>query len=227
MVPMKIFAGQESTYGHREWTCGHRGRSGGWTETGALTYRHHREWSRQWEAAIKRRGLSAVLCGDLDGWDSGGAGRKVQDREDGVGVCSLLSDFVTPCAVACQATLPMQFSRQEYCSGLPFPATEDLPYPGIKPMSSCIGRRILYGCTTWDIRVCVCVCVCVCIWFQFITTKKRTQHYKAIILLFLKIKKKKEIWIQVGLPDKIQDASWCWISANNEYFFRLPWWPKQ
>ena len=29
----------------------------------------------------------------------------------------------------------MGFSRQEYWSGLPFPSTEDLPDPGIKPTS--------------------------------------------------------------------------------------------
>ena len=34
--------------------------------------------------------------------------------------------FVTP---------SMGFSRQEYWSGLPFPSPEDLPDPGIEPMS--------------------------------------------------------------------------------------------
>ena len=31
-----------------------------------------------------------------------------------------------------QASLFMEFSRQECCSGLPFPTPGDLPYPGIK-----------------------------------------------------------------------------------------------
>ena len=35
----------------------------------------------------------------------------------------------------CQASLPMEFSRQEYWSGLPFPSPEDLPDPGIEPRS--------------------------------------------------------------------------------------------
>ena len=30
-------------------------------------------------------------------------------------------------------SLPMEFSRQEYWSGLPFPSPRYLPYPGIKP----------------------------------------------------------------------------------------------
>ena len=29
----------------------------------------------------------------------------------------------------------MEFSRQEYCSGLPFPSPGDLPDPGIEPRS--------------------------------------------------------------------------------------------
>ena len=34
-----------------------------------------------------------------------------------------------------QALLSMEFSRQEYWSGLPFSSPEDLPNPGIEPMS--------------------------------------------------------------------------------------------
>ena len=41
--------------------------------------------------------------------------------------------FVAPWTVASQAPLPMEFSRQEYWSGLPFPPPGDLPNPGIKP----------------------------------------------------------------------------------------------
>ena len=40
--------------------------------------------------------------------------------------------FVAPWTVACQAFLPMEFSKQEYWSGLPFPTLEDLPDPGIE-----------------------------------------------------------------------------------------------
>ena len=32
--------------------------------------------------------------------------------------------------------LSMEFSRQEYWSGWPFPPPEDLPNPGVKPRSS-------------------------------------------------------------------------------------------
>ena len=43
--------------------------------------------------------------------------------------------FATPWTVAYEAPLSIEFSRQEYWSGLPFPSPGDLPYPGIKPGS--------------------------------------------------------------------------------------------
>ena len=48
--------------------------------------------------------------------------------------------FVIQWTVAYQAPLSMEFSRQEYCSGLPFPSPGDLPDPGIEPRSPA-GRR--------------------------------------------------------------------------------------
>ena len=38
-------------------------------------------------------------------------------------------------AQLCQAAKPMEFSRQEYWSGLPFLPPVDLPDPGMKPSS--------------------------------------------------------------------------------------------
>ena len=40
-----------------------------------------------------------------------------------------------------QAPPSMGFSRQEYWSGLPFPSPQDLPNPGIKPMSPALAGR--------------------------------------------------------------------------------------
>ena len=42
---------------------------------------------------------------------------------------------MTPWTVGCQAPLSIEFSRQEYWSGLPFPSAGDLPDPGIQLMS--------------------------------------------------------------------------------------------
>ena len=43
--------------------------------------------------------------------------------------------FETPWNVARQAPLSIEFPRQEYWSGLPFPTAGDLPNPGFKPTS--------------------------------------------------------------------------------------------
>ena len=43
--------------------------------------------------------------------------------------------FATPWTVAHQAPLSIEFSRQEYWSGLPFLPLGDIPDPGIEPRS--------------------------------------------------------------------------------------------
>ena len=51
-------------------------------------------------------------------------------------LCSVLSNcFATQRSVAHKPPLSMEFSRQEYWTGLPFPTPGDLPDPRIKPMS--------------------------------------------------------------------------------------------
>jgi len=50
-------------------------------------------------------------------------------------VSEVASNSETPWTVAHQAPPSMEFSRQEYWSGLPFPSPGDLPNPGIKPRS--------------------------------------------------------------------------------------------
>ena len=47
--------------------------------------------------------------------------------------CVLL--FATPWTVAYEIPPSMEFSRQEYWSGLPFPSPGSLPHPGIEPGS--------------------------------------------------------------------------------------------
>ena len=78
-------------------------------------------------------------------------------RLKGVWVLSLFSCvqlFVTTWCVALQASLSMEFSRQEYRSGLPFPPPGDLPNPGIKPVSLtspalALSSRFFTTSTTW------------------------------------------------------------------------------
>ena len=93
--------------------------------------------------------------------------------------------------MSCQAPLSMEFSRQEYWSGLPFPSPGDLPNPGIEPGSPALQADSLptestsgkpRACTCFSLlnggdpmirqvtcsrhkrcNTCVCVCVCMCV----------------------------------------------------------------
>ena len=55
-----------------------------------------------------------------------------------------LRTFVILGTVACQAPLSMDFSKQEYWSGFPFPSPGDLPNPETEPGSP-HSRQILYN----------------------------------------------------------------------------------
>ena len=46
--------------------------------------------------------------------------------------------LVTPWTVAHRAPLSMEFSRQEYWNGYPFPSQGDLPNPGMELLSTCL-----------------------------------------------------------------------------------------
>ena len=59
----------------------------------------------------------------------------------------------SPWIVACQAPLSMEFSKQEYCSGFPYPPPENLPDPGIEPislMSPALASGIFTRSTAWE-----------------------------------------------------------------------------
>ena len=67
-----------------------------------------------------------------------------------VPVLSHIQLFATPWTVTQQAPISMEFSRQEYWSGLPFPSPGDVPDPETEPTSciSCVGRQIPYHWAT-------------------------------------------------------------------------------
>ena len=61
--------------------------------------------------------------------------------------------FVNSGTVAYQAPLSMEFFKQEYWSGLPFPTPGDLPDPGIEPRNRTQVSRIVGKCfTVWATR---------------------------------------------------------------------------
>ena len=53
----------------------------------------------------------------------------------------------------CHAPLSMEFSRQEYWIGLPFPAPEDLPDPGTEPMFPTLAGRFFTSASPGKQRV--------------------------------------------------------------------------
>ena len=64
--------------------------------------------------------------------------------------------FVAPQAAACQAPLPMKFSRQEYWFGVSFPTPGDLLDPGIEPLSlasPASACRSFTNSATWEAPV--------------------------------------------------------------------------
>ena len=63
--------------------------------------------------------------------------------------------------VAHQAPLSMGFSRQEYCSGLPFLPPEDLPNPGIEPASTAfpaLAGRFFTTAAAKSLQSCLTLC---------------------------------------------------------------------
>ena len=64
-------------------------------------------------------------------------------------VLSRVPLFATPRTVTHQGPLSMEFSREEYWSGLPLPTLGDLPDQRIEP-KSLSSRQILHHCEIWE-----------------------------------------------------------------------------
>ena len=69
---------------------------------------------------------------------------------------SCIQLFATSRTVVHQVPLSMEFSKQEYWSGLPFPTPGDLSNPGIEPMSPAspaLAGRFITSCATWEAQL--------------------------------------------------------------------------
>ena len=76
---------------------------------------------------------------------------------------------VTLWTTAHQSPLSMEFSRQEYCSGLPFPPPGDLPDPGIELVSlvsPAWAGRFFTASATWEAQK-TSTGVLIILFFQF------------------------------------------------------------
>ena len=61
-----------------------------------------------------------------------------------LGSCQVVSDSLWPHRLACQVPLSLEFPRQEYWSGLPFPTPGDFPDRGIEPTSPALAGTLFY-----------------------------------------------------------------------------------
>ena len=90
--------------------------------------------------------------------------------------CAQLCPTICNPMDSCQAPLFMEFSRQEYWSGLPCPSPGDLPAPGNESVPPTLQVDSLLAEPSgkpkegggkirqeWNSGICVCVCVCVCV----------------------------------------------------------------
>ena len=85
----------------------------------------------------------------------------------------------------------MEFSRQEFWSGLPFPTPGDLPDSGIKPTyltSRALAGIFLYhqhslGSPALCIYTNICICMCVCLFFHIKSTLSAHQLFHLCLLL--------------------------------------------
>ena len=72
----------------------------------------------------------------------------------------------------------MEFSRQEYWNGLPFPSPGDLPDPGIKPeslTSPAPAGRLCTSSATWEAPS---------VHVYVLMSHKDTSHIELLLLLF-------------------------------------------
>ena len=89
-------------------------------------------YSSKKQGKRKMKSSMCSICLITSGWRK--ASRHLYgERRSEVKSLSLVWLFATPWTVAYKAPLSMEFSRQEYWSGLPFPSPGDHPDPGIEP----------------------------------------------------------------------------------------------
>ena len=87
----------------------------------------------------------------------------MDESEVKVKLLSRVRLFETPWTVACHAPLSMEFSRQEYWSGVPIPG--DLPNPGIQPVSlasPALAGGFFTTSTTWEALPFLILLACAC-----------------------------------------------------------------
>ena len=125
--------------------------------------------------------------------------------------------FVTPWTIVYQASLSMEFSRQEYWSELPFPSPGDLPDPGIKPGSP-VSPASAGGFFTTELPGKTQKPALYFLNFQI--AKVRSFKMEVILGKSTRKKKKKEIW-RWGFNSWLLLSLVVWIWASCQSFLNL------
>ena len=158
---------------------------------------------------------------------------------------------MTPWTVASQAPLSMEFSRQEYWSGLTFSSPGDLPNPGIEPRSPALqadslqsepprkpNKLLTDSLMYFSVYISV-LCSCFSFYLEVLPTSQN--KHLLISRLYSKKKKKKE-WVWEEKKNKRQTGHFSLRSFScihlpklNPFFLLLqcfldnglPWWLRR
>ena len=116
--------------------------------------------------------------------------------------CSVVWLFGAPWTVACQAPLPIESSRQEYWSRLPFPTPGNLPYsresswPRIKPaslVSPALAGGFFTTNATWEVPC--------------YTSKIKYSIFKAVLFLGTSLKHRMSLYWECDIPERHKISS--------------------
>ena len=124
--------------------------------------------------------------------------------------------FVPPWTVACQAPLSMEFPRQEFRNGWPFPSPGDLPNTGIRAMPLVsLTRQIL------DIHI--------LLYLQWITKiLLYIQHRELCSIFCSNLSEKKKIWERIDMCICKTESLCCSSETNTTLLTNCtPTWNKK
>ena len=145
--------------------------------------------------------------------------------------------FATPWTVVCQAPLSLEFSRQNYWSGLPFLSQRDVPNPGIKPESS-VSPALASGFSTTDPPGTLYL---FCVWYNVLCQLIIAFHLMSLRNVLFNFYLKKTSFDSEVITDKKKKEEakedLCWIIEFHpiSWQYALPkeqktkrrWWPKK
>ena len=115
-----------------------------------ITNSMHMSLGELWELVMDREAWHAAIHGVANSGTRLSNWTELNWTELNFPLLSRIPLFAAPWAIACQAPLFMEFSRQEYWARLPFPTPRNHPDSGIEPSSLANFPLLFYHCDTWE-----------------------------------------------------------------------------